>query len=98
MNFMISDTPAPIQPGMFAAAPSPDGVPAKTVTMTFEGSSLLGVSVEWSPSLSEPNWVKLSITETQELATLTDGRKLWEVKASEPADSPQGFFRLKQTN
>jgi len=98
MNFMISDTPAPIQPGMFAAAPSPDGVPAKTVTMTFEGSSLLGVSVEWSPSLSEPNWIKLSITETQELATLTDGRKLWEVKASEPTDSPQGFFRLKQTN
>jgi len=96
-NFKISDTPAPSYPGMFAAPPAPDQVPAKTVTMTFEGISLLGVSVEWSPSLSEPNWVKLPITATQELANLPDGRLLWEVKASEPPDSPQGFFRLIQT-
>jgi hypothetical protein len=98
MNFMISDTPAPSYSGMFAAAPSPDQVPSKTVTMTFEGASLLGVSVEWSPSLAEQNWVKLPITATQELASLPDGRKLWELKASDPSASPQGFFRLRQTN
>jgi len=95
-NFMISETKPPSQQGMFAAAPESDPALGNIVTMTFEGSSLKGVYVERSSSLSEPDWRPLTITETRELENLPDGNTRWELKASDPSTSPQGFFRLRQ--
>jgi len=96
-NFMISETPTPKQQGMFAAAAESEPALGNTVTMTFEGSSLQGVYVEWSDSLSAPIWTKLSIEEIGVPQKLPDGNTRWEIKAMAPSTSPQGFFRLGKT-
>ena len=96
-NFMISETPTPSKKGMFDVASESEPALGNTVTMTFEGSSLQGVYVEWSDSLSAPIWTKLSIEEIGVPQKLPDGNTRWELKAMAPSTSPQGFFRLGKT-
>jgi Divergent InlB B-repeat domain len=93
-GFSISETPldSSLTGGLFAAPAS--GV-SKSIAMTFEGPTLVGLSVEWSSSLANPKWTALDISKSEVLQQLPNGVKLWKLHAQAPSGSTQGFFRLK---